>query len=156
MILITGLGISYYRVEMNPKENFLYYLSKDPNQVCLDRIKAQFIPNYQINPILNRTTPCSPVDLYLYDFSKNVSRKISFERAKKLNFSNTLDSDHFWIQQWCTTNPRFTIFDLAMESRDDNFVCLTKNNYQKKLNIKVPHGGAGGYYYFQFVAWVKA
>ena|SRR3990167_9635090 len=156
MILITGLGISYYRVEMNPKENFLYYLSKDPDQFCLDRIKTQFIPNYQSNSFLNRTTPCSPIDLYLYDFSKNTNTKISFEQAKKLTFLSALNSNHFWIEQCYTTNPNFIIFDLATENRGYYFVCLTKNNYRKKLNIQIPYGGAGGYFYFQFVGWVKA
>lgn len=103
-------------------------------------------PYKSINPECAR-----PPKLFVHDMTKNESREISLEQAKKLKLDNSIQSpDGFEITRGSGSSGLFGLFGES----NYNKIFLKGHGTSTKLNLKTSGGLEEYNYSFKFIGWI--
>lgn len=156
MIAVTAIGVLYPQDETTPQEDFIYMAASHYGAYhCALDAKAKLFPNDKNNhgpaPSPAQVDSCADANLYVYHFKEKSNVKINLAEAKQLPLSEkTVSEDGYQVEQYCSSTMYF-MWPFDMSSNYHYDICISKNNYQKKINIPIREEK---YNSFQFIAWI--
>jgi hypothetical protein len=153
MIIIVAFSMLIPVKKISPNYRFLYALGDNSETfTCLQNMRWKFYPNAKTYDFY-KVTPgsCKKVKLFVYDFTNDSAKPISYNDAKKLRLKESLpSSDYFYISRECYNGPILGLWSMRSTYND---VCLVKDDYRRLLNVNpIP---SQRFFYFIFIGWIS-
>lgn len=159
MITITIGTTLYYRVELQPRHDFIYALFKTGSQYgCGSKLKAQIFPREHFADHFNFAThpiKCQTPELYIFHVNNGTSTPTSMQHINNLVLAKNLTStasDKYTVEEYC--KPK-SLLAWLWDLQNSNSVCLQKNGAQKKLHLTETLDPKT-HYQFVFIGWITS
>lgn len=159
MIVITIVGVFFFQVQLHPKYNFIYAeLSTPTDYACQLQLEYKLHPDSLAKNVKLSgkvaTQDCSKTEIYLYDFSKKTSTKLTLEEAENYVLTSQYSQpspDGFTIQPYCSSGGNMGWWNPGMGGYG---VCLRKDNDQQRLNLAEKPKVGTSFHRFYFLGWI--